>query len=186
EDWDCRLQLHGQGSDIVQCAWSPDDAMLATCSMDNSVAVWRLPEGLATSSAAGRGGMGTLAPLRRLVGHESWVRGVTWDPVGRYLATASDDGSVIVWRAEEDWGIEARVTAPFAGCDTGTHTRRVDWSPDGKCICATNARQKAMLLTRGSWEFQVNLVGHAATPSIARYSPALYYREGTAASSSSA
>ena len=28
--------------------------------------------------------------------------GVTWDPVGVYLATASDDKSVIIWRTN-DW-----------------------------------------------------------------------------------
>lgn len=47
-----------------------------------------------------------------LEGHSSYVKGVSWDPIGSYLASQSDDKSVIVWRCS-DWTIIQRITAPF-------------------------------------------------------------------------
>ena len=46
--------------------------------------------------------------MATLEGHESYVKGVAWDPVGKYLASQSDDRSVHVWR------MEVRACAPFA------------------------------------------------------------------------
>ena len=47
-----------------------------------------------------------------LRGHTGMVKGVTWDPVGKYLASQSDDRSLRVWRTL-DWQQEAVVTEPF-------------------------------------------------------------------------
>lgn len=41
------------------------------------------------------------------------MKGVAWDPIGKYVASQSDDKSVIIWRTS-DWKIEKRITAPFA------------------------------------------------------------------------
>ena len=34
------LQLRGHANNVTDVAWSPDDALLATCSLDNYVFVW--------------------------------------------------------------------------------------------------------------------------------------------------
>lgn len=47
-----------------------------------------------------------------LKGHTGLVKGVTWDPVGKYLASQSDDRSLRVWRTR-DWQQEAIITEPF-------------------------------------------------------------------------
>jgi hypothetical protein len=44
-----------------------------------------------------------------LEGHQNLVKGVAWDPVGKYLASQGDDRSLIIWRVE-DWTRAARVT----------------------------------------------------------------------------
>jgi protein HIRA/HIR1 len=46
-------------------------------------------------------------------GHEGFAKGVCWDPVGRYLASAGDDSALVVWRVGGDWQEEARITEPF-------------------------------------------------------------------------
>lgn len=50
--------------------------------------------------------------LKILRGHHGLVKGVTWDPVGRYLATQADDKTLIVWRTS-DWSQETVITKPF-------------------------------------------------------------------------
>ena len=47
ESWRCAHTLRGHGGDVLDLAWSPNDALLATASVDNTVIVWngeRLPE----------------------------------------------------------------------------------------------------------------------------------------------
>lgn len=60
-----------------------------------------------------------------LRGHRGPVKGVAWDPVGRYLATQADDIGVRVWRTA-DWQPENKVSTPF------TNVRAVFLNSDGR------------------------------------------------------
>ncbi len=62
--------------------------------------------------------------LAKLDLHQGFVKGVCWDPVGEFLATASDDRSVNIWRTT-DWGLEACVTKPFEHSPGSTFFRRL-------------------------------------------------------------
>jgi protein HIRA/HIR1 len=95
--------LRGHSADVTDLAWCPMSEYLATCSIDNTVNIWKVPE-------EGAGWGGAAAPWQRvacLTGHKGMVKGLTWDPVGKFLATQSDDRSVIIWRTE-DW-TEVRI-----------------------------------------------------------------------------
>ena len=59
--------------------------------------------------------------------HQGFVKGVCWDPVGEFLATQSDDRSVIIWRTT-DWGMEAEIKKPFEK-SPGTFFRRLRCVP---------------------------------------------------------
>lgn len=48
-----------------------------------------------------------------LRGHTGLVKGLTWDPVGKYIASQADDHSLKVWRTV-DWQMEANITKPFS------------------------------------------------------------------------
>lgn len=84
-------------------AWAPDDSLLASCSVDNFILIWRVPvldqagsglnAGTGFSGASGAAPL-LLAPERRLSGHASWVKGLAWDPMGTYLASAAEDKTV--------------------------------------------------------------------------------------------
>ncbi|RHZ42159.1 hypothetical protein DYB26_001681 [Aphanomyces astaci] len=60
-------------ADVQDLAWSPDDRMLATCSIDNSILIWSMDH---LSSVMTH-------PIQHLSGHQGWVKGVAWDPVGK-------------------------------------------------------------------------------------------------------
>jgi protein HIRA/HIR1 len=65
----------GNATDVADVAWSPDDRMLATCSIDNTILIWDV-------SAGGLSEVMT-QPLQTLTGHNGWVKGVAWDPIGK-------------------------------------------------------------------------------------------------------
>lgn len=73
--------------------WSPDDLALASGSLDNTIHIWNMNSGMCT------------AVLR---GHSSLVKGVTWDPIGSFIASQSDDKTVIIWRTS-DWSLAHRT-----------------------------------------------------------------------------
>jgi WD40 repeat protein len=68
-------------TDVTDLAWSPEDRYLASVGLDAHVLVWC--------------GF-SLQCLHRITLHGGFVKGVCWDPVGEFLATASDDRSVKV------------------------------------------------------------------------------------------
>lgn len=121
--------------------------MVASCSFDNSVIVFDAQTG---------------QKLQTLKGHSNLVKGIAWDPVGKYLATKSDDQSVIIWRAG-DWAIEAILTDPFQ-----THFEslfaKVSWAPDGSFLAASHASDHAQpvgaIFPRGKWQKYTSIVGH--------------------------
>jgi protein HIRA/HIR1 len=90
------------------------------------------------------------------------VKGVAWDPIGTYLASQSDDRSVILWRCE-DWTVAARVTEPFVRSVGSTFSLRPCWSPDGRSLTAVNSHQgtiqTAAVLDRGEWKARTHAAG---------------------------
>lgn len=59
--------------------------------------------------------------VAKLIGHNGLVKGVTWDPVGQYLASQSDDKSLRIWRTK-DWKEQACITEPFKEVCSYYHT----------------------------------------------------------------
>ncbi|CAB1319283.1 unnamed protein product [Coregonus sp. 'balchen'] len=93
----CQMDNH---LDVMDVAWSPHDVWLASCSVDNTIVIWnarKFPEIVAS-----------------LKGHTGLVKGLTWDPVGKYIASQADDHSL--------------------KCGGTTHVLRLSWSPDGQYL----------------------------------------------------
>ncbi|TDH72336.1 uncharacterized protein CCR75_003423 [Bremia lactucae] len=175
--------------DVADVAWSPDDRMLATCSIDNTILIWDVGIGVISEVMT--------QPLQTLTGHNGWVKGVAWDPVGKvkhaftdfvyqalksnegymqYLSSAGEDKTVRMWKVA-DWQQSDVVTEPFEECASTSHFRRLSWSPDGSVLCATHAfsskKNIASLLNRGSWTNDVKFVGHQGVVTSTRFNPKL-------------
>lgn len=72
ESWRCVKRMAAHHSDVVDLAWSPDNALFASCGLDGSIIIWDTEE---------------FNQVKRLSAHGGFVKGITWDPVGKYLAS---------------------------------------------------------------------------------------------------
>ena len=174
EKWTRQTTLWGHTMDVLDVAWGADDALLASCSIDNVVMIWDVANPGATAQ-----------PRHSLRGHGNWVKGVAWDPTGRFLASASEDRTVLVWRrdphAAEEFAVAATITKPFEGVSAQTFFHRLSWAPDGRSLGVPNAQKSlqatAAILGRGRWESVADLVGHRHPVTVVRFSPALFRGE---------
>lgn len=165
ENWTIAMRYKGHDSDVIDIAWSPDDSMLASCSLDNLVIIWDCRTG---------------NQITTLRGHTSFVKGVAWDPIGKFLATQSDDKTCIIWRTD-DWTQVAKVEEPYQASMGATFSMRLCWSPDGKAVTTCNSYKKpshtASVLERGTWGSNFDFVGHKGPVVAVRFSPRLFHDE---------
>ncbi|DBA04179.1 TPA: hypothetical protein N0F65_004287 [Lagenidium giganteum] len=168
ENWVRCSTLKRHTMDVQDVAWSPDDRMLATCSIDNTILVWNVDISAISPVMS--------QPLRTLSGHNGWVKGVAWDPVGKYLSSAGEDKTVRLWRVDT-WQEAEVISEPFESCATTSHFRRLSWSPDGSALCATHAfsskKNIGAILNRTTWANEVKFVGHQGVVTTARFNPKL-------------
>jgi protein HIRA/HIR1 len=197
EHWNRIAIGRGHALDVVGLAWAPDDSHLVSCSLDSvhPVIVWRLFDVLNypaeenrmmnnTATAATIHNLHPFKILGRNV-HTSTVKGVAFDPAGKYIATSGDDPAICIWRAFDDWGLEARVDSTSGVFrskkrkrknaaqennieeeedDPGELAslslfRRISFAPDGSHVCGTNASLRgkniAAMISREGWAASV-------------------------------
>ncbi|XP_006660993.2 protein HIRA [Oryza brachyantha] len=162
ENWKVVMTLRGHTADVVDLNWSPDDSTLASGSLDNTVHIWSMANGICT------------AVLR---GHSSLVKGVTWDPIGSFIASQSDDKSVIIWRTS-DWSLAHRTEGHWSKSLGSTFFRRLAWSPCGHFITTTHGFQKprhsAPVLERGEWSATFDFLGHNAPVVVVKFNHSMF------------
>ncbi|KAJ1841856.1 hypothetical protein H4S02_004465 [Coemansia sp. RSA 2611] len=71
--------LRAHAGCVLDADWL-DNSTFATCGNDRTVRIWRDGE-----------------PIKTLSGHSADINSIRWHPAGKFLASASDDGSVKVW-----------------------------------------------------------------------------------------
>ena len=105
---------------------------------------------------------------------------MTWDPVGKYLASQSDDRSLRVWRTR-DWQHETTITEPFEECGGTTHVLRLHWSPSGQFIVSAHAMNNtgpvAQIIERTGWTTAMDLVGHRKAVTVVRFNSNIYQKK---------
>ncbi|THD27719.1 putative cytosolic iron-sulfur protein assembly protein 1 [Fasciola hepatica] len=124
-------------SSRVWCVtWSHKGDILGSCGEDKSIVLW-------TVAADGVWDRNLVVPNS----HSRAVRRLSWSPCDNYLASASFDTTIIIWKIiRNDGSVDAEALATLEGHTS--EVKCVSWSPSGHLL-ASCGRDKSVWL----WEF---------------------------------
>ena len=125
--------LEGHKDRVWGVSWSPDGQTLATCSTDKSIRLWK-PQKVSGDTEFSDFAQTALIPDA----HSRTVRSVSWSPCGKFIASASFDGTVNIWEVKVD---DLEPLATLEGHEN--EVKSVAWSASGKYI-ATCSRDKTV------------------------------------------
>lgn len=133
ENWTVVKTLRGHLEDVYDICWATDGNMMASASVDNTVIIWDVSKGQKISI---------------FNEHKSYVQGVTWDPLGQYIATLSCDRVLRVYSTQKKrvaFNVskmlsgqgpegEARSFRMFHDDSMKSFFRRLSFTPDGSLL----------------------------------------------------
>nr|XP_040057334.1 chromatin assembly factor 1 subunit B [Gasterosteus aculeatus aculeatus]XP_040057335.1 chromatin assembly factor 1 subunit B [Gasterosteus aculeatus aculeatus] len=133
ESWSVVKTLRGHIEDVYDMCWTQDGTSMVSGSVDNTAIMWDINKG---------------QKLYTLHDHKSYVQGVTWDPLGQYVATLSCDRVMRVYSthtkkkafciSKMSSGPEGEVKPYRMFHDDGMRSffRRLSFTPDGSFLLA--------------------------------------------------
>ncbi|XP_031957034.1 chromatin assembly factor 1 subunit B [Corvus moneduloides] len=133
ENWAVIKTLRGHLEDVYDICWTSDGNYMASASVDNTAIMWDVNKGQKVSI---------------LNEHKSYVQGVTWDPLGQYIATLSCDRVLRVYNTQTKrvaFNVtkmpsgsgaegEARSFRMFHDDSMKSFFRRLSFTPDGSYL----------------------------------------------------
>ncbi|KAM6934174.1 chromatin assembly factor 1 subunit B [Xenentodon cancila] len=133
ESWSVVKTLRGHIEDVYDICWSRDGNFMVSGSVDNTSIMWDVVKG---------------QKLCILNDHKSYVQGVTWDPLGQYVATLSCDRVMRVYSThtkKKAFCISKMSSGPVAEGEVKQYRmfhddsmrsffRRLSFTPDGSFL----------------------------------------------------
>jgi WD40 repeat protein len=164
ENWTCHKILSNHSADVMAVAWSSKQNLLATASIDSTVNIY---DGE------------TFEKLRTLSHHDSWVRAISFDPIGTFFATQSDKS--LIFYTVSNWEKKYEVTECFEKASEIPCLRQ-SWSTEGGLFVAPGGflgrKNIAPIFGRNSLDHHVNeLAGHKGGIAVVKFNPSMFTRE---------
>ncbi|KAJ9076325.1 HIR complex subunit [Entomophthora muscae] len=104
------------------------------------------------------------------------VKGISFDPLGEFLASQSDDQKVIIWNITT-WK-KQHVHDFQAAKNAGPFFQRLSWSPDGEHLATANVMNGTSpviyLIDRSSFNPKTALAGHSDGIEISLFNPRIF------------
>ena len=145
----CKATLTGHTDEVSDISFSPNSKILASCSMDNTIRLWRMPDGQL---------------LATLTGHTDEVSDISFSPNSKILASCSMDNTIRLWRMPD-----GQLLATLTG-----HTDEVSdisFSPNGKILASCSGDNTIRLWRMPDGHPLATLTGHTKWISDISFSP---------------
>ncbi|KAJ8013154.1 hypothetical protein DPEC_G00050340 [Dallia pectoralis] len=134
ESWSVVKTLRGHIEDVYDICWTRDGNFMVSGSVDNTAIMWDVTKG---------------QKLCIFNDHKSYVQGVTWDPLGQYVATLSCDRVMRVYSTQsrkKAYSVskmssgsaegEVKPYRMFHDDSMRSFFRRLSFTPDGSFLLA--------------------------------------------------
>ena len=127
--------LSGHQELVTSLAFSPDGRLLASASYDNTVILWKMPDG---------------SPVKTLT-HNDRIRAVAFSPDGKTLAAGGNDKNLYLWNVETGKPVDTlRGLSGRINC--------IEFSPNGR-LAAAGSLNELMIWRIGSGRIEAHMVG---------------------------
>ena len=162
------LRGHEEDTRVWHAAWSNNGKFLATCGEDKTIRIWTTSCGCDWTDENSR--IECIATLEEAQART--VRSCEWSPNDRMIASASFDGTVVVWETQSSGMTVWDQIATLEGHDN--EVKSVAWCPHGQWL-ATCGRDKRVwiweMLHGTEFECVAMLEGHTQDVKFVRWHP---------------
>jgi WD40 repeat protein len=153
---------------IWQLSFHPNEEIIASCGSDRNICIW---EKKSETSNQYPKNTNTKFLLKSILedSHSRTIRSVSWDKTGKYLASASFDSMINIWKKTEN---NFECIATLQGHEN--EVKSVSWSVTGNYL-ASCSRDKTIWIwdIEGENDFSCNTIlqGHTQDIKMVKWSP---------------